>query len=711
MARTKQTASQSTGGHLRGAQLSKIRTKAASTLNDYAGEKIIIAPGSSVRGIGFFPFQVYILASAASLISDHEFPVNLRKYIAFNRAAVRFNENCDWRPEIFTRPQASLLDCINHHEHEKQHRKSLGKGPLLLNRKELLVVDDVDWQTKGLLSVRYTAQLLGRDGSERDFENHANDRPRWQDEEQELTLPDLRQDLRVQHHPNANHLAESFLQFVWNDEGHEWALSSLMERNVALGWPDQPGLLESNTLPDKPVAKQITRGYLRRDKRPRTQDGDEDEEDDYDQFSSYHEWEDIITYGERCDPDTKMPKSLAYSMKRVSPSSSSSIQAPVQNIELDSVKTHEVIDSVESTCVDCSHVSHATSNTKFSFTLYVIGQAMESPQRWFPLLNVKLMRNVPWELHVYVVPDLAAALAHDDLEIATRPSSGRLPSSYAGPPEQLQSRIFLFIDENMQLESGPKIVTRDATTTDSELEVLYAGGWENAAQMIFTYIVTCAETPTIMALSSTDDPPSITASISLPAAHLGPGDCRAPEEMHLRLTLTLEPAAERSITINTRNTILTPNNFLWDSFLGIVDVETNEEIILPPMPAYWDTPQHLSVEQLQNLSFPFSATSPTRREILTLRPGKETSRAIIFKNSRFLNRYRSRLVEGKRYKVVLKPGQMAQRWIWGDLEHSAGSLGANAVSILDAGEIAEFTFDASRLPATSFAMPHCHIDG
>jgi hypothetical protein len=45
------------------------------------------------------------------------------------------------------------------------------------------------------------------------------------------------------------------------------------------------------------------------------------------------------------------------------------------------------------------------------------------------------------------------------------------------------------------LDAGPKIATQDSTKTGSVLEVLHAGGWENAAQMLFTYFILCTETP------------------------------------------------------------------------------------------------------------------------------------------------------------------------------------------------------------------------
>ncbi|KAG9949326.1 hypothetical protein KCU85_g4346, partial [Aureobasidium melanogenum] len=708
MARTKQTARKSAEARPPRKQLSSSTFKPL-TIVDHTGNKIAVPSRSSFREVGFFPFQVYILASAGSLSTDSDFPEMLKDYISFNDAAIRFNENCDWRLEIFSVPQSSIMDCINHHEQEKRHRKSLGKGPILLNRKELLVVDDMDWETKGLLSVEYTAQLLGRDGSEREFENHVNDYKGYQDEEG-LALPGLRQDLVVQRHTHVNQLAEHFLQPVWYDEGHEWALSSLTDRNIALGWPEDPRLLEYNTLPDKPLAKQITRGYLRSEKRPRLDDECEYEDDDGDQFTNYLEWEDIITYGERCDPDTKMPKSIAHSTK---PSAlRSDICAPMQMVELDNVEAREVIDSVGRTCVDCSHVAHAPCETKFSYTLYVIGKRAESPQAYFASLNCKLLGSIPWTLHVYFVPDLASALSHNDDEMASRPTSGRLPINYAGPPDRPQSHVCLYVDEHMAWEAGPKIVTRDVSTTGAELEVMHAGGWDDAAQMLFTWLVVCAETPRIMASLSVDKPPAITASASLATTHPGSGECRAPEEMHLSLTLALDDAATSSITINTHNTVLTSNDLLWDQFLVIIDAETNEEIILPPSPSYpWNTPHVLSVEQLQGLSFPFSATSPVQHQILTLRPGEKTARTIIFKKSRLLERYQSLLVKDKRYKIVLKPGQTTQRWIWGDLEEDAtGPLGMNAIPILDAGDTAQFIFEGPTEEESSFTLPHCHID-
>lgn len=180
--------------------------------------------------------------------------------------------------------------------------------------------------------------------------------------------------------------------------------------------------------------------------------------------------------------------------------------------------------------------------------------------------------------------------------------------------------------------------------------------------------------------------------------------------MHLSLTLALDAAVSSSITVNTRNTILTSNDFLWDRFLVVMDAETNEEIILPPSPSYWNTPHILSVEHLQELSFPFSAVSPVRHHMLTLRPGEETFRTVILKKSHLLERYQGSLVQGKRYSIALKSGQTAHRWIWGDLEDATGPLGMNPISILDVGQVAQFTFDGSREEESSFVMPHCVID-
>lgn len=121
-----------------------------------------------------------------------------------------------------------------------------------------------------------------------------------------------------------------------------------------------------------------------------------------------------------------------------------------------------------------------------------------------------------------------------------------------------------------------------------------------------------------------DEPPSITASVSLTIGHTNPGQCRAPEKMHLNLTLALDAAVAREITIHKHGTILTSSNYLWDTFLYIVDPETKGEIPLPPSPDYsWDAPGPLSTEQLQALVFPISATSPVRHQILTLKPGEK----------------------------------------------------------------------------------------
>jgi hypothetical protein len=491
MARTKQTARESTGGKAPRNQLSGATPESSMTITDHIGHKVILPGSTSRSGLGFFPFQVYILDSAKALATDAEFPGELRGYMASNDACIRFNENCRWRLEVFTCPQATILDCIYHHEREKQHRKSVGLGPIMLNRKELIIIDNENWETTGLLAVEYTAQLLNRDGSERDFENHVYDNPSWEDDGEELALPGLRKDRVVKRYSHVDQFAEHFLQKVWDDEGHEWALSSLMKRNVALGWPDDAALLESNTLPSKPVAEQITKGYLRHEKRPRLDDEDEDE-DCEDEWFSYEEIEDVITYGEKCDKETGIPKSIMHAMRHpVTPMAASTMQIP----GLVDIEVRETIDGVGVECVDYSFALHAAATTHFSYNLYIIDQRSESPQALFALLNQKFLKRIPWKLHFYNMPDLSAALSHHNDEMAMRSLSGRLPVSYTGLPEQPQSHIFLYLDGNTPLDAGPKIVTQDSTRKGVVLDVSHAGSWENAAQMLFTYLILCTESP------------------------------------------------------------------------------------------------------------------------------------------------------------------------------------------------------------------------
>jgi hypothetical protein len=485
MARTKQTARRSTGGKAPKAYFTG-NTPQPLTITDHTGNKVIIPGSYSNSGLGLFPFQVYILESAKSLVAHNDFADKLKRYIAANQACIRFNENCRWRLEIFTAVQSSVLECIHHHEKEKEYRKSVGLGPIMLNRKELIIVDTEDWQNTGLLSVEYTAQLFGRDGSERDFENHVSDNPSWEDDEEELVLPGLRKDLVVQRHQHVDLFAEHFLQKIWDDEGHEWALSLLMERNVALGWPDDAHSLNFITLPDKPVAKQITRGYLRHEKRPRLEDEDDDCEDEW---FSYEEVEDLITYGEKCDPNTGMPKSIMHSMRLPATTMASSRPIPDQ---ID-IQVCETVDSLGVKCVDCSHTVYAASNTHFSCSLYVIGQRTEPSQTLFALLDQNLLKRIPWKFHVYQMPSLASALVHHKDEMATRPLSDRSPISYTRLPEQPQSHIFLYLDEHTPLHAGPKFVTQDLTKTGPELEVLHSGSWDNAAQMLSTYLILCDE--------------------------------------------------------------------------------------------------------------------------------------------------------------------------------------------------------------------------
>jgi len=215
----------------------------------------------------------------------------------------------------------------------------------------------------------------------------------------------------------------------------------------------------------------------------------------------------------------------------------------------------------------------------------------------------------------------------------------------------------------------------------------------------------------IMACLSADTTPSITASVSLTSQHPDSGPCRAPKKMHLNLTFALDAAVTRGVTINTFESILTSNNYLRDTFLCVVDSDISKEVSLPPSPSYLQQPLPASsAEQLQALSFPFTATSPARHQILTLRAGEKITRTAIFESSCLFHRYQQVLVKGRNYDIKLKTSQTAKRWIWGDVEDTAGPLGWGQLPILPTEHVATFTFEGPTKAETSFAQPYCHVD-
>lgn len=455
---------------------------------------------------------------------DDAFPSKLEQYLHSNDAAIRFNENCDWRLDIYTLPQASILDCIEHHEREKVYRKQRGRGPIMLNRKELLIVDGYDWEAKGLIAVHYTAELLGRDASERKLENHVNDPlPGWgYEEEEQQILPGIRQDLVAERHKDANSLAENVLQFVWYDEGHEWCMHSLIERNVAMGWPYDAYLLELNGLGDAPLPANITRGYLPSETKPRLE---EEEENDDDETMNVVDLEDRVTFGERCDPETGVPLSIVLPSRPCT--AADYLLLPVY--DLASITTTEGVDAVGLTCTNCNRSCQTLSPAFFSYNLYVVGDTSQSPQVLFALLDQGLLKRVPWCLHVYHVCSLYKALEHFDIEIAERSSHGRRPLSYVGAAateqphaHQPQSHIFVYLDANAPLQAGPRVVTSNSTSTDSgiKLDVLHTGGWDNAAQMLFTYLLLCIETPGYVSLDCVNSFAWLTATESWHRFHL-----------------------------------------------------------------------------------------------------------------------------------------------------------------------------------------------
>lgn len=193
--------------------------------------------------------------------------------------------------------------------------------------------------------------------------------------------------------------------------------------------------------------------------------------------------------------------------------------------------------------------------------------------------------------------------------------------------------------------------------------------------------------------------------------HPESGPCRGLGKLHLNLTFALDAAVGREIIINTFDSILTSNDYLWDTFLCVVDSQTQEEIPLPPPPSYLQ--QSLPVfdaERLQALSFPFTATSPARHQILTLQPGEQITRTAIFESSCLFHRYHKLLVKGKKYDIKLKPNQEVRRWIWGGVEETIGPLGCGQLLILETAEAAQFIFEGTTEAETSFPQPYCHSD-
>jgi hypothetical protein len=206
---------------------------------------------------------------------------------------------------------------------------------------------------------------------------------------------------------------------------------------------------------------------------------------------------------------------------------------------------------------------------------------------------------------------------------------------------------------------------------------------------------------------NTQAPPSITASISLIPHHPSSSPCHEPAKTHLRLTFTLDPTITRKITINTYNTILTSNPYLWDTFLCIVDPETGEEVSLPPPPPSLSQSQRvLGVEQLQHLSFPFSNSSPARHQMLSLRSGEGVTRTVVFEGSCLMHRYREVLTEGKSYEVRLRYGLTRARGMWGGEEGVTGSLAWGKLMVVEGGEIARFAKEGE----SEYPEPKCHVE-
>lgn len=358
----------------------------------------------------------------------------------------------------------------------------------MLNRKEFLVIDSVEWETKGIIAVDYTAQMLGRDGSERDLENHVKDRSsHWPDDEEEVALPGLREDLHADRH-DTNSLAERVLEFIWYDEGHEWQMPGLIERNVAMGWPSDPYLLELNGLGNAPSREKITRGYLPTETRPRGEDECDVDEDD--EITSNFDFEDHRTYGERCDPETAIPKSILQADKPTNHPKHGNIPfADVANILVE-----ETVDNQGVDCTTATYHRQPVPDKSFSFSLYITGEdSLILPTTLFSLLNRGMLAHVAWCLHVYALPSINDAITHFIQEMAGREADRRRPMSYAGGLKQPKSHIFICLNRSV----SPRMITSNSVIPNfgPEFEIFDTGNWVNAAQILFTYHLLCSETP------------------------------------------------------------------------------------------------------------------------------------------------------------------------------------------------------------------------
>ena len=207
----------------------------SKTIKDHNADNVILSwhprgKHADREKVPPFPFQVYLLRSAANTASDPDFPVNFALFVA-NLGGLP-NADVQYRFEVYSSAQTNVLACVEHQRQEVRWRNRNGIWPRLvpdwaeyLNNADdngqhgyqgfILVIDTDSWEREGITFVSFDPAAYAKP-TEFWAWNYA-------------THGDI-DVIHAARHDQLDRLAEE-LEMWWGDAGGEWTQNDLARRN------------------------------------------------------------------------------------------------------------------------------------------------------------------------------------------------------------------------------------------------------------------------------------------------------------------------------------------------------------------------------------------------------------------------------------------------------------------------------------------------
>jgi len=224
----------SNGDTKRGLELTPAEVK-STTIKDHDGEAVTLSwcprgRRADLERVPPFPFQVYVLKSAAATAADADFPTNFALF-AENLGGLP-NADTQYRFEVYSQSQPSILACVEHQRQEVKWRNRNGIWPRLVSdwaeypdpvtnhgppgyQGFILVVDTNTWENNGIIFVSFDPAAYANPAEfwAWNFASHG--------------------DIDVVHaavHDDLDRFTEE-LERWWRHAGGEWTQNDLARRN------------------------------------------------------------------------------------------------------------------------------------------------------------------------------------------------------------------------------------------------------------------------------------------------------------------------------------------------------------------------------------------------------------------------------------------------------------------------------------------------